>query len=37
MLDALSFSFMQNALMAGILVSIACGIIGSLTIINKMT
>ena len=37
MLDALSFSFMQNALIAGVLVSIACGIIGSLTVINKMT
>lgn len=37
MLDALHFTFMQNALIAGILVSVACGIIGSLTIINKMT
>ena len=28
---------MQNALIAGILVSIACGVIGSLIVINKMT
>lgn len=38
LIDAiLNYEFMQNALIAGILVSIACGIIGSLTIINKMT
>jgi zinc transport system permease protein len=35
--EILSFSFMQNALVAGILVSIACGVIGSLIVINKMT
>ncbi|MCI7364682.1 metal ABC transporter permease [Campylobacter lanienae] len=28
---------MQNAILAGILVSIACGVIGSLIVINKMT
>lgn len=37
MLEILSFEFMRNALLAGVLVSIACGIIGSLTVINKMT
>ena len=36
-MEILSFSFMQNALIAGILVSIACGVIGSLIVINKMT
>lgn len=33
----LSYAFVQNALLAGILVSVACGIIGSLIIINKMS
>uniref|UniRef100_UPI003AF475EE metal ABC transporter permease n=1 Tax=Campylobacter fetus TaxID=196 RepID=UPI003AF475EE len=37
MIDAFSFSFMQNALFAGILVSVACGIMGSLIVVNKMT
>ena len=36
MLEALSLNFMQNALLAGILVSIACGVIGTLTVINRM-
>jgi zinc transport system permease protein len=36
MLDMLSFTFMQNALMAGILVSIISGIIGSLIVVNRM-
>ncbi len=36
MWDALQFEFMRNALMAGILVSISCGIIGSLVVINRM-
>ncbi|EMG30759.1 metal ABC transporter permease, partial [Campylobacter showae] len=31
MLEALSLNFMQNALLAGILVSIACGVVGTLT------
>ena len=35
MLEALQFEFMRNALFAGILVSIACGIIGSYVVINK--
>lgn len=33
---ALRFEFMQNALMAGILVSIACGIIGSFVVVNRI-
>jgi zinc transport system permease protein len=36
MLEALSFQFMQNALIAGVLVSIACGIVGSLVVVNRM-
>ncbi len=36
MLEALSFDFMQNALMAGLLASIACGIIGALVVVNRI-
>ena len=36
MLDALNYEFIQNAIMAGILVSIASGIIGSLIVVNRM-
>lgn len=36
MMDALSFEFMQNALIAGVLVSFAAGIIGSLIVVNRM-
>ncbi len=36
MLEALSYDFIQNALLAGILVSIASGIIGSLIVVNRM-
>ncbi len=36
MLDALSYDFIQNAIIAGILVSIASGIIGSLIVVNRM-
>jgi len=36
MLEALSYVFVQNALIAGILVSIITGIIGSLIVVNKM-
>lgn len=36
MIDILSLSFFQNALIASILVSIACGIIGVYVVINKM-
>ena len=36
MLEALSYDFVQNALIAGLLVSIASGIIGSLIVVNRM-
>ncbi len=36
MLEALSFDFMQNAILSGLLVSIACGVIGALVVINRM-
>lgn len=36
MLDMLSFEFMQNALIAGVLISIIAGIIGSLIVVNRM-
>ena len=37
MIEALSFTFVQNALMSAILVSIVTGIIGSLILVNRMT
>ncbi|MBU1248171.1 MAG: metal ABC transporter permease [Proteobacteria bacterium] len=36
MTDILGYAFMQNALMAGLLVSVACGVIGSLVVVNRM-
>lgn len=36
MIEALQFGFMRNALLAGALVSIACGIIGTLVVINRI-
>ena len=36
MIEALQFEFMRNAVMAGILVSIACGTIGSLVVVNRI-
>ncbi len=36
MIEALSFTFVQHALIAGILVSFAAGIIGSLVVVNRM-
>lgn len=35
--DALHYSFMQHAFAAGILVSIACGIVGTLVVVNRMS
>jgi zinc transport system permease protein len=35
-LEALQFDFMRNALAAGVLVSIACGIIGTFVVINRI-
>lgn len=37
MLEALSYDFVQNALLAGVLISIAAGIIGSLVVVNRIT
>ena len=37
MTEMLSLSFMQNAFLGGILVSIICGFVGSLIVINKMS
>jgi zinc transport system permease protein len=34
--EALQFGFLRNAVLAGILVSIACGIIGTFVVINRM-
>ena len=36
MIEALQFEFMQHALLAGLLVSFAAGIIGSLIVVNRM-
>ncbi|MGE4318342.1 MAG: metal ABC transporter permease [Deferribacterales bacterium] len=36
MMDILQYGFIQNAIMAGILASIACGIIGSLVVVNRI-
>ena len=36
MIEALSFGFIQHAIIAGILVSFAAGIIGSLIVVNRM-
>ena len=36
MIDALSFEFMQNALIAGLLASIICGIMGTLVVVNRI-
>jgi len=36
MCEALQLDFMRNALLAGVLVSIACGIIGSLVVVNRI-
>lgn len=36
MFEALSYEFMQNALIAGLLASIICGIIGALVVVNRV-
>lgn len=36
MLDALSYDFMQQALAASLLASIACGVIGTLVVVNRL-
>lgn len=35
-IEALQFGFMRNALMAGVLVSVACGIIGTFVVIKRI-
>ncbi|NQY52854.1 MAG: metal ABC transporter permease [Campylobacteraceae bacterium] len=37
MLEALSYDFFQNALLAGLLVSLVAGVIGSLIVVNRIT
>ena len=34
--EALQFAFMRNALLAGVLVSVACGIIGTFVVVNRI-
>ena len=36
MLEALQFDFMRNALAAGLLASIICGLIGTLIVVNRL-
>ena len=36
MWEALQYDFMRNALLAGLLVSISCGIIGTLVVVNRI-
>ena len=36
MLELLQFEFMRNALLAGLLASIACGIIGTFVVVNRI-
>jgi zinc transport system permease protein len=36
MIEALQFEFMQNALLAGLITSIICGIIGTFVVVNRM-
>ena len=36
MIEALQYEFMQNALIAGLLASIICGILGTLVVVNRL-
>jgi len=36
MLEALHFEFMRNAVLAGLLASVACGIVGTLVVVNRI-
>ncbi len=36
MIDALQFEFMRNALMAGLVASVICGVIGTLIVVNRL-
>ena len=35
MFEAMQFEFMRNALLAGLLASLACGVIGTLVVVNR--
>jgi zinc transport system permease protein len=37
MLDILHYDFMRNALAAGLLVSVACGVVGTLVVVNRLS
>ncbi|NLJ72269.1 MAG: metal ABC transporter permease, partial [Syntrophomonadaceae bacterium] len=37
MLEILNYDFMKNALLAGILVSIACGIVGTYVVVKGIS
>lgn len=37
MTEMLQFEFMRNALMAGLLISLACGVVGTLVVVNKLS
>lgn len=36
MLEALQFEFMRNALLAGLLASVICGVVGTLVVVNRI-
>jgi predicted lysophospholipase L1 biosynthesis ABC-type transport system permease subunit len=36
MFDALQYEFMRNALAAGLLASVICGIMGTLVVVNRI-
>ncbi|MCP4624731.1 MAG: metal ABC transporter permease, partial [bacterium] len=36
MIEALQFEFMRNALLAGLLASIICGVMGTLVVVNRI-
>lgn len=36
-MEMLSFDFMQNALVAGLLVAVACGVMGSFVVVNRLS
>ena len=36
MIEALQFEFMRHALMAGLLASIICGVMGTLVVVNRI-
>ena len=36
MIDALQFEFIRNALLAGLLASIICGVVGTLIVVNRL-